>query len=287
LKFLQHLVLLESGAAEHFQFSLAEIALMAGSHNGEPHHLETAQRILSKIGLEEHHLQCGAHPPFWPAEAERFFRQNRTANQLINNCSGKHAGFLAACVFLGYPLENYLDPQHPLQQAILKKVMQMCKITEEPPVAIDGCSAPIWGLSVYEQAVGYAQLVHQSRFEHVSGKACRWLLEAVSAHPEMVAGTDRYDSEMMLNLGDRVVGKVGAEGIFCLGFRQKNWGACIKIDDGKMLPQYLIAQELLEHFEELTDGERYALKKWTELPGVNWKGLRTGEHRSKLSLPRE
>ena len=287
LKFLQHLVLLESGAAEHFQFSLAEIALMAGSHNGEPHHLETAQRILSKIGLEEHHLQCGAHPPFWPAEAERFFRQNRTVNQLINNCSGKHAGFLAACVFLGYPLENYLDPQHPLQQAILKKVMQMCKITEEPPVAIDGCSAPIWGLSVYEQAVGYAQLVHQSRFEHASGKACRWLLEAVSAHPEMVAGTDRYDTEMMHNLGDRVVGKVGAEGIFCLGFRQKNWGACIKIDDGKMLPQYLIAQELLEHFEELTDGERYALKKWTELPVVNWKGLRTGEHRSKLSLPRE
>jgi L-asparaginase II len=112
-------------------------------------------------------------------------------------------------------------------------------------------------------------------------------LEAVSAHPEMVAGTDRYDSEMMHNLGDRVVGKVGAEGIFCLGFRQKNWGACIKIDDGKMLPQYLIAQELLEHFEELTDGERYALKKWTELPVVNWKGLRTGEHRSKLSLPRE
>lgn len=287
LKFLQHLVLLESGAADHFQFTLEEIALMAGSHNGESHHVETAQSILQKIGLGESHLQCGAHPPFWPAEAERFFRQNRTANQLFNNCSGKHAGFLAACIFFGYPLENYLDPEHPLQQKILKKVMEFCNISEVPPVAIDGCSAPIWGLSVYEQAVGYAQLVHQSRFEHATGKACRVLLEAVSAHPEMVAGTDRYDTEMMQLLGDRVVGKVGAEGIFCLGFRRKNWGACIKIDDGKMLPQYLIAQELLNHFEELTDFERNALKKWNDLPVVNWKGIRTGEHRSKLSLPSE
>jgi L-asparaginase II len=287
LKFLQHLVLLESGAADHFQFTLAEIALMAGSHNGESHHVETAQSILQKIGLGESNLQCGAHPPFWPVEAERFFRQNRTSNQLFNNCSGKHAGFLAACIFLGYPLENYLDPEHPLQQKILKKVMEFCNIGEVPPVAIDGCSAPIWGLSVYEQALGYAQLVHQSRFEHATGKACRVLLEAVSAHPEMVAGTDRYDTEMMQLLGDRVVGKVGAEGIFCLGFRRKNWGACIKIDDGKMLPQYLIAQELLNHFEELTDFERNALKKWNDLPVVNWKGIRTGEHRSKLSLPRE
>jgi hypothetical protein len=54
-----------------------------------------------------------------------------------------------------------------------------------------------------------------------------------------------------------------------------------------MLPQYLIAQELLNHFEELTDFERNALKKWNDLPVVNWKGIRTGEHRSKLSLPRE
>jgi L-asparaginase II len=260
---------------------------MAGSHNGDSHHVETAQSILQKIGLGESHLKCGAHPPFWPAEAERFFQQNRTANQLFNNCSGKHAGFLAACIFLGYPLENYLDPEHPLQQKILKKVMEFCNISKVPPVAIDGCSAPIWGLSVYEQAVGYAQLVHQSRFEHATGKACRVLLEAVSAHPEMVAGTDRYDTEMMQLLGDRVVGKVGAEGIFCLGFRRKNWGACIKIDDGKMLPQYLIAQELLNHFEELTDFERNALNKWNDLPVVNWKGIRTGEHRSKLSLPRE
>jgi len=287
LKFLQHLVLLESGAAEHFQFSLAEIALMAGSHNGEPHHLETAQSILKKIGLSEKELQCGAHPPFWPAEAERFFRNNQKANALVNNCSGKHAGFLAACVFWGYPLENYLDPEHPLQKVILKKVMEMCGLTEAPPVAVDGCSAPIWGLSIYEQAVGYARLMdHRSLFtDH--GRACSTLIQAVSTHPEMVAGTDRYDTEMMQLLGDRVVGKVGAEGIFCLGFRNKNWGACIKVDDGKMLPQYLLAQELIECFESVTALEREALKKWIELPVVNWKGIRTGEHRSKLSLPRE
>jgi L-asparaginase II len=205
----------------------------------------------------------------------------------VNNCSGKHAGFLAACVFLGFPLENYLDSQHPLQQAILKKVMEMCGLSEAPPVAVDGCSAPIWGLSVYEQALGYARLVRAASQNDSLGNATRWLLQAVSTHPEMVAGADRYDTEMMQLLGDRVVGKVGAEGIFCLAFRHKQLGACIKIDDGKMLPQYLLAQELIEHFETIQPFEAAALKKWTELPVVNWRGIRTGEHRSKLSLSRE
>jgi L-asparaginase II len=37
---------------------------------------------------------------------------------VYNNCSGKHAGFLALCVLKGLPTEGYLDPTHPVQLLI-------------------------------------------------------------------------------------------------------------------------------------------------------------------------
>ena len=60
----QLLPLVESGAADRFGFTDAELAVIAGSHSGEPRHVAAVQSILNKIGLSEDALQCGIHVPF-------------------------------------------------------------------------------------------------------------------------------------------------------------------------------------------------------------------------------
>ena len=45
------------------------------------------------------------------------------------NCSGKHAAMLATCVANGWPLDSYLEVDHPLQQAIASTFARM---TGEP-----------------------------------------------------------------------------------------------------------------------------------------------------------
>ena len=76
--------------------------------------------------------------------------------------------------------------------------------------------------------------------------ACDTIVKAMSTYPFMVAGSKRYCSDMMKICGSRVIGKTGAEGVFCMSLLQEQMGVCIKIDDGKMLPQYNVAQALVE-----------------------------------------
>ncbi len=65
-----------------------------------------------------------AGPPAWPADTSEVVAQVRrdgeaaAATPLAFNCSGKHAGFLAACAASGHDVATYLDPAHPLQRLV-------------------------------------------------------------------------------------------------------------------------------------------------------------------------
>src|SRR5881628_3625391 len=86
---LQAIPLLESGAADHFRLTPAEIAVVIGSHSGEPRHVEMVRSILSKIGLGEDQLMCGTHAPFHPPTAKRLAEEGIRPSVLHSNCSGK------------------------------------------------------------------------------------------------------------------------------------------------------------------------------------------------------
>ncbi len=152
----QVIPLLESGAAEHFKFTDEELALMCASHNAEPVHVQTAASILRKIGLEEHHLGCGIHLPMHIPTAESMLSGHQSLTQLHNNCSGKHGGMLAYCVYKQLPVETYLDFDHPLQLKILSKIESM--LGHSVKSGTDGCSAPVFVMKVREMAYLYAQL---------------------------------------------------------------------------------------------------------------------------------
>lgn len=143
LKYIQILPLLESGAIEYYNFNDKEISVMCSSHNSEECHLETVRSILLKINSNENDLRCGGHTPVSEEAAFQYVRngvQTPFRDHIYNNCSGKHAGFLALCKFLGHPIEGYLSLDHPIQLLIREAVSNVfCVPENELHVGIDGC----------------------------------------------------------------------------------------------------------------------------------------------------
>ncbi|MGZ5281363.1 MAG: asparaginase [Bacteroidia bacterium] len=278
LKLFQILPLLESGAVEKFGFTMDEIAIMCGSHNGEKSHIAVVEKILQKIGLSKTKLKCGAQYPTLTEDRNELIKADKNPEDLHNNCSGKHAGFLAMCVFMGWDPETYHLPEHPLQQAILQITAQMheydvYKIT----TALDGCSAPIFSLPVYNQAIGYKNLMSAEKFGEERAKSCKTVIEALTKYPHLIAGTKRYCTEMMEVCGSRIFGKTGADGVYSLGFINEKLACTIKIDDGLMGPQYSVAQRIIEDSGIFDKKILKPLHHYIESPIVNWAKNPTGE----------
>ena len=155
----QLLPLVESGAAEHFEFTDQELAIMAGSHSGEARHVEVVQSILNKIGLKEEALQCGSHVPFSPESAFTLSSQGKAPTPIYNNCSGKHSGMLAAAVDRGLSTHDYRDPNHQIQIAIRQAIADLSGVSfDEVAVCVDGCSAPNFALPLKAAALAFAKL---------------------------------------------------------------------------------------------------------------------------------
>ncbi len=103
---LQALALVETGAADAFAVTAAELALACGSHSGEPRHVAGVSGWLARLGLDSGALVCGPHPPLDPHAAADLVRAGALPTPIHNNCSGKHAGFLTAARHLGLPLRR-------------------------------------------------------------------------------------------------------------------------------------------------------------------------------------
>jgi L-asparaginase II len=231
----QILPLLVSGAAERFGLTEPEIAVMIGSHGGEPFQIEAVRSILAKIGLGEEALRCGAHIPYDRAVARALREAGRGPSVLHNNCSGKHAGMLALSVFLGAPTGTYLDPDHPVQVLILDALSSLAgRPASGIPQAVDGCSAPTFALPLATAAAIYARLVSPARLPGPLAEAARRSVAAMRSRPDMVAGTDRICTALMREGEGGLIAKIGAEGFYGLGFVRdgRGFGIALKVADG-------------------------------------------------------
>lgn len=285
LKLFQVIPLIESGAVEHFGFTLQEISVMCGSHNGEERHIEVVNSILAKIGLQECDLRCGCQQPTLSQDRTSLILTGGAPTQLHNNCSGKHAGFLALCVYRGWPIETYTAIDHPLQQEILATVAEMHEISaDDLHIAMDGCSAPIFSLTVKQQALGWHNLIRPAAFGERREKSCKTIVEAITCFPYMVAGESRYCTEMMAACGSRIVGKTGADGIYCLGFPEAGISCAIKVDDGLTGPQYNIAQEIIKVLKAGPELALTQLEKYISGPILNWNKYTVGEEKVSEEL---
>lgn len=258
-KSFQAIPVLTSGAAERFGFSEKEIALACGSHSGERMHTETAAAMLEKCGLSEADLRCGAHLPFDEKRAAEMLRDDEKPTQLHNNCSGKHAAMLAFAKHEGADLASYELLTHPLQQAILDCVAEFSDIPRtEIKVGIDGCAAPNFAIPISAMAKSFARLVFPSdAFDDETREACRRIVSATLAHPEMIGGTDRLDTMIMQAARGKIVSKIGAEGVYSAGVLpspeyKTGLGIAFKIEDGDdKRARAVVLVELLRQLEIL------------------------------------
>src|SRR5262245_4214833 len=215
----QAMAVVESGAVEKFGLTAQELAVMAGSHSSEPNHVTTAAGILAKIGLDVTALQCGTHTPFSKKIAEQYRASGRALTALEHNCSGKHAGMLAAALAGGHDTASYLDPKHPVQQSAIGVLADLTgRMRDRILVAIDGCSAPTFAVSLAEAARAFARLVEPQGLVPSHRDSAARVVAAMREHPLMVGGEGTLDTELTAHSIHSLVAKRGAEGVQCLAF---------------------------------------------------------------------
>src|ERR1700674_2981413 len=205
LKPFQAIAALRSGVVARFGLNSEQVAIMCASHNGEPRHIAVVRDLLARAQIAESALQCGAHWPYYEPAASIVRREMNEPLAVFNNCSGKHSGMLAAARALESPLERYLEPSHPVQQRIRQVVEEFTGCRDrEVRYGIDGCSAPNAAVPLSAMAGSFAQLV-------TSGDdAARAAVEAMTTHPYLVGGTERFDPALMEATKGRVLAKGGA-----------------------------------------------------------------------------
>ena len=201
-----------------------ELALAAASHSGEDDHRALAAQVLAGAGLNPEHLGCPPALPGHEGTRAHWLVEGREPERLAMNCSGKHSAMLAACVAAGWPTEGYLDPAHPLQQAIEARLGEA---GGDPvsAVVVDGCGAPQHAIPLTGLARGVLSLVTAE-----PGTAGRRVADAMRAHPWLVAGTGRDDTELMQAV-DGLLVKGGADGVHVAALPGAG-AVALKLDDG-------------------------------------------------------
>ena len=215
IKPFQAIPFITSGAADHFGISERELALVCASHEGEAFQVERVAGMLARAGLDESALRCGAHAPYNANAARELEKEGRPFTQLHNNCSGKHTGMLLTAVHRSLPLDDYYKPEHPIQREVVSVLTRMAELDGELPTAIDGCSAPTFEVPLRSLALAFAKLVnpHAASLDQDVAQASTRIFRAMIAHPEMVGGTKRFDSDLLRAARGKLVCKIGAEAV--------------------------------------------------------------------------
>ncbi|QUS35975.1 asparaginase [Falsirhodobacter algicola] len=275
-KMLQALPLVESGAAEAHGLTDRQLALSCASHSGAALHAGTVGRWLSDLNLREQDLRCGCHMPWDTEERDRLIRAGEAPCQLHNNCSGKHAGFLTLNRHLGGDAE-YLEIDHPVQRAV-KAAFEEVTDETSPGYGIDGCSAPNFATSLQGLARAMAFFAGARDDGGPRERAAARLARAMAAHPEMVAGEGRADTELMRAM-DGVAMKMGAEAVYVAILPQKRMGIALKITDGHVPAAEAAIARLLVELGVL-DAAHPATRRRLDAVQTNWRGIETGVFRT-------
>ncbi|MFA5110273.1 MAG: asparaginase [Desulfobaccales bacterium] len=276
----QALAVLTSGAAEAFKFGPEELALFSGSLSGQDFQVQLAAQILERLGLTPDALQCGTHPPLHRPTAQALTKAGAKPTPLHNTCTGKHTAMLALCVHHGWPVDDYLNPAHPVQQLILGTVARMVGFPKpQIKVAIDGCGAPVFYVPLKNIALGYARLAAAQQ-----GSPAGSLMAAILAHPRHIAGDGRLETTAMEALPGKLFAKSGAEGGYGLSLIDGGLGVAFKIEDGSQRALNPTVVSILEQLGALTPAAQEALAAFREPPILNHRKEEVGRIRPAFNL---
>ncbi|GAA0335155.1 asparaginase [Bacillus carboniphilus] len=271
MKPFQAVPVIETGAADAYQYSDAELSLICASHSGEGIHRSSVMDILGRVQLEEEALQCGTHIPRDIDSYNELIRNGGELTPVFSNCSGKHSGMLTTVVHMGEDVHTYREVEHPHQQRILQAIEDVCSFPKEKiEMSVDGCGVPVHRLPLFHTALGFARLADSSSLENKTrAHTLERVRRAMTSFPEMVGGTDRFDTDLMRVFNGRIVAKAGAEAVQCLGDAETGIGIAIKVEDGGPRATSVATMEVLK---QLGIGEEHhfaQLEQYVNAPVLN------------------
>ena len=278
VKPIQAQPLVTGGALERLGLDDRAVAVACASHTGEPVHVETVHRVLGAAGLDDSALSCGAHRPFDDAAARALVAAGQAPGPVHNNCSGKHAGMLAACVVAGWPVAGYASFDHPLQAQIRALLSRLSGVdVEAAPWGIDGCGLPTHGLPLSALARAFAVAA-------ASDAGFARCQAAMAAHPMLVGGTGRFDTALLQTAGSSVTGKSGGAACWVGVARGGGPAVAVKLEAGALGQVPPVAVAALVGAGLLPAELPGPLRAHAAPPLTNWAGAVVGETRVRLVL---
>jgi L-asparaginase II len=219
----QALPAVRAGVLERHGLDDRHLAVGCASHGGDGQHLARVAEILLACGVGEAALGCGPLAPRDPSAAAAL---RGLPHRIHHNCSGKHALGLALCVLNDWPLRDYFEAGHPLQEAMRDAILEATGVAPgDVAEAVDGCGMRTYAIALERVAAAFAALASGGL-----GPAGAAVAEAMSAHPALVAFPGAIDAELMA-AHPGVVAKIGAEGVIAIGTRDGR-GLAVKVLDG-------------------------------------------------------
>lgn len=256
---LQASLIIDFEIDKAFDMTSEEIALCCASHAGEKCHAQVAKGFLEKIGFNENHMKCGLHKPLSKTERNKLIKEGKSENIFQNNCTGKHVMMLAICKKMGWNVDNYDSPEHPLQVAIKNKIYELCEVSTNYPSTKDGCGVPIYSMPLKNMVNGYLNLFLDEKYSKIK--------DAFIDNPYLIGGEDRFDTAIMTATNAKchcekgqnsdeaiqkkhslspLIAKSGAGGICIVINLEQKKGFVIKIMDSDMKARAICTIEALK-----------------------------------------
>lgn len=277
VKMIQALPFLIEGAFDHYHLHEQALALSVASHQGEDFHLSLLEEWKEKVGFDENHFCCGAH---WPVDfraQKKMIQNGQEPTSLHNNCSGKHSAMLSLAKLKNEVLKDYGKFDSPTQTRIRNFLTDYSGANHHrAPWGVDGCGIPTYAIPLKNLAQMMATFFSNNS-KNSNVQATQEITQAMQNFPQMVSGSDTFNSRVLTHFGDRIIAKSGAEGVYCGAFLDSGYGFAIKAQDGSQRASELTLVQLMKKYGVLSEELLFTHSSWLNPSIKNWKGEITGE----------
>lgn len=277
IKIFQAIAFASCDGFNFYNLNNKQIALSCSSHCGESFHIKELKKWLIKTKLKATNLKCGIHNPLDKKASEKLLLSGHKPYQLFNNCAGKHLAMLSSCLVNKYPIDTYLNFDHP-HQIKIRNVFS--KFTENKILrtcyGVDGCSAPQYAFKIIDLSKAMINLFksYNSKFEY--SEHIKNMINSILINPEFIGGRNNLDSNLIKFSNNKIFCKGGAEGVFLFLHLQKGIFGVLKVNDGneRALPSTIYS--LFKKYKILNKGELDSFKLWNNLVLYNHANIKVG-----------
>jgi L-asparaginase II len=281
LKPLQAIPIIESGAADKFGLSDKEVSLSCASHNSEEIHVDTVNKWLERLQLNNTQLECGEAFPSYPKAAYKMAAAGEQPSRAHHNCSGKHSGMLTLASHLLDDVQGYSAHSHIVQQVWMNTLTEMIgEDVSKMHWEQDGCGLPAICMPIQKLAYAFSLFSEPDKQPGARGLAMTSILKSIAKYPEMIAGSERCCSAVAKETQGKVIVKYGAESVYAGVIPHLKLGFALKIDDGTPRGSEVALGALLNKVNAITAAQNEQLQPFFNPDIINSLKNKTGEIRA-------